>query len=974
MAGAFLVAFGLALAGLFLFKPNAPQNNPGSLIDQAQLALNRKDYRRAEQLALEVPQNDSSWVQARFLAGEAAMRTNRFDAAVNAFNAIPRDGSPDAAKAAFFTGEAFRAAGRLSEAERSYASALETSPDDVKPHTQLAFLQGITGQRWESRPHLMYLVRTQNWTVDSLAILGDLERPLDQKDYLEECEKKSPNDLLVQLGLASSAFADGRTSEARRRLEDVIARSPELNAAQAMLGELLITDDAQAFANWHAQLPPAAEASPDIWFVRGLWARRVGDLQVAARCFWESLTREPTHRRATYLLAQALMSLDDMAAGKEFTDRAALLSEQTKVLDDILRTRGKAEKYLRRIVELMQSCGRLWEAWAWARTAEQGFPFAEWPRQSVKKLGLQLRANPPQVVESQNLAHLHDLSDLPAFETLAAKTLNATSVPASSALSARIQFEEATSAGIDFLYNNGGDPETKGARMFEQNGGGVGALDFDGDRFPDLYFTQGADWKTGEDAPTESAEMIDRLYRNRGGRDYVDVTDLARLGDQRFGQGCAAGDFDNDGFVDLYVANIGSNRLYRNNGDGTFEDVSEESGLSGADWTASCVIVDLNADGFPDLFDANYVSGEGVHQRICDGHACSPTNYSGTPPKLLINGGDGSFRNVPVLVPRKNAKGMGVLAAAMTSRDRPSLFVANDQVPNFLLKSIPGEQPSNIQLEEEAFLGGLAINDDGLSLACMGIAADDFDGNGLIDFFVTNFKDEPNSLYRQDSPGLFVEVAKPSNLAAPSWSFVGWGTQALDADLDGNPDLVLVNGHVDDFRDVGGGYKMRPQFFHNQGDGRFEELMDDRIGPYFGRQLLGRGLSRLDWNCDGRMDFVVSNIGDPAALVTNRSEGVGHFLNVRLHATASARDAIGTVVDVVTEERTWTKQLVAGDGYMASNERVLQFGLGRAPAVKEIRVHWPSGAEAVINNPPIDTTIELVESPEQWVVQSSPQG
>jgi hypothetical protein len=540
-------------------------------------------------------------------------------------------------------------------------------------------------------------------------------------------------------------------------------------------------------------------------------------------------------------------------------------------------------------------------------------------------------------------------------------------------LAARIRFEEATESGIEFIYNNGADPATKGARMIEQTGGGVGVLDFDGDRLPDLYFTQGSEWKTGETSPTESEGMTDRLYRNRGGRDFADVTFLANLGDRRFSQGCAAGDVDNDGFVDLSVGNIGRNRLYRNNGDGTFDDVTADAGLTGADWTSSCTTVDLNADGFPDLFEAGYVSGPDVYERLCQGHGCSPSNFTGVIPRLHISRGDGTFAAVPVPVPQEDAKGLGVLAVNLTSRDRPSLLITNDQVPNFLLKSLPGEGPLNIGLEEEGFLSGLAINADGVSLAGMGIAADDLDGNGLVDFLITNFQDESNSLYRQDSPGLFVEVARQSNLSAASWSFVGWGTQALDADLDGNPDLVLANGHVDDFSDKGGGYKMRPQFFRNRGDCRFEELKEDGIGPYFSRELLGRGLSRLDWNADGRMDFVVSNIGDRASLVTNQSEGVGRFLNVRLHGTIGARDAIGTVVEVVAEGRTWTKQLMAGDGYMASNERFLQFGLGSASAVSEIRVHWPSGTDTTVKNPPLDATIELVESPELSLVQALPE-
>lgn len=242
----------------------------------------------------------------------------------------------------------------------------------------------------------------------------------------------------------------------------------------------------------------------------------------------------------------------------------------------------------------------------------------------------------------------------------------------------------------------------------------------------------------------------------------------------------------------------------------------------------------------------------------------------------------------------------------------------------------------------------------------MGIAADDIDGNGTTDLFVTNFRDESNTLYLQDPPGLFLDATTATGLHSASVPYVGWGTQFLDADLDGDSDAVLVNGHVDDYRNEGGEYHMRPQFFRNRGNGRFEELPADEVGDWFARRFLGRGLARLDWNRDGRMDFAVSNIGDRASLLTNASESVGHFVNVRLHATRTARDAIGTRVTVTANERSWTRTLLAGDGYMASNERVLQFGVGSTKAAN-VRVEWPSGTVTQLNDLPVDVLIELVE-------------
>jgi hypothetical protein len=277
------------------------------------------------------------------------------------------------------------------------------------------------------------------------------------------------------------------------------------------------------------------------------------------------------------------------------------------------------------------------------------------------------------------------------------------------------------------------------------------------------------------------------------------------------------------------------------------------------------------------------------------------------------------------------------------------------------LRPQPADDPASVSLVDEALLRGLAYNGDGLALACMGIAADDANGDGRTDFLVTNFADEPNTLYLQDAPGLFVDATRTGGLYSDSIEPVGWGTQFLDAELDGAVDLVMVNGHIADYRDRGGLYHMKPQLFRNSGEGRFAAVSADSAGKYFDRQYLGRGLARLDWNGDGRMDFVVSNIRAPASLVTNQSQRVGNFLNVRLHGTTSPRDAIGSTVEVATPEKSWKKQLLAGDGVMASNQRILQFGIGEATSVSRVHVTWPSGKTTVLENLPVNETVELVE-------------
>jgi tetratricopeptide (TPR) repeat protein len=938
-------------------------------LDEARLALHQKKFALAERLALRLEPPDARWAPGRLIAGEAASRSGRPADAVKYYRDVPRDGSPTAVLAAFALGELLRDGGELATAESEYVYVVDHEPGHALARSRLAFILGATGRRWESLPHLTYLLRSDAATLDQLVLLADLERPMEQGEFLRQCARMSPDDILVQLGLAADALHEGRSSESRRQLQVVVDRAPQLVAAQAMLGEMLVDAGDEAMLRWHAGLPPRAEEYPEIWLVRGLWARRRGDLPVAARCFWEAVRIAPHHRRGNYHLGQVLIALGE-TSGAEFAERASALFELTATLDRVLMTQGHHEPTLRRVTELMETSGRLWEACGWSARANALFPSASWPASTFARLSALLTKETPQTIASANLALKYDLSHFPGLEKLIGTRDRGLSPGAVAEVRSSIQFEDrAAAAGIAFAYFNSHDPSTRGARMFEQTGGGVAVLDFDRDGWQDLFFTQGLEWRRGAPAPSASAEFTDCLYRNVRGGAFVDVTRESRLVDSDFGQGCAAGDFDNDGFSDLYVANIGRNRLHHNNGDGTFTDITDGWSREDETWTASCAIVDLNADGLPDLFDVTYVTGQGVYDRICDGHGCSPKVFEGLPDRLYLNRGDGTFEFVPGAVPELNdSKGLGVVAVELFDRRRPCLFIANDQVPNFLLRNDPSADGWNLRLVETGFASGLAYNVDGLAMASMGIAADDANGDGRVDFFVSTFYDEPRTLFLQEVTQIFVDGTNAAGLRAPGLPFVGWGTQFLDADRDGEPDLVVANGHVDDYHDRGGEYHMRPQFFRNTGGGRFVELKSPETGPWFARKFLGRGLARVDWNRDGRMDFVVSNIGDRASLVTNVTTGGGHFLNVRLHARRTARDAIGAVVEVAAGGRRWKKQLVAGDGYMASNERLLQFGLGDVDAIEELRVLWPSGAATVIKGPPVDATVELVEESTRGVL------
>ena len=291
------------------------------------------------------------------------------------------------------------------------------------------------------------------------------------------------------------------------------------------------------------------------------------------------------------------------------------------------------------------------------------------------------------------------------------------------------------------------------------------------------------------------------------------------------------------------------------------------------------------------------------------------------------------------------------------------LFVANDGVANFFFSV----QDADFVFTEQAATLGVSMSGDGLAQACMGIASADVNQDGYLDFFVTNFDRESNTLYL-GGDGLFEDAARQSRLREPSLRMLGFGTQTVDGDLDGDADLVVVNGHVDDFSHFGTAYRMRPQYFRNNGRGVFSELAAAEIGSPFATEELGRGMCRIDWNRDGRADLAVSNLDTPASLLTNVSPHTGHFLKVKLVGTVTNRDAVGTIVRVVDGDWQQTQQRVAGDGYQCSNERVLTFGLGERTSVPVLEVRWLDGSSESFSNIKADRELVIVQGRGGYVV------
>ncbi|MBW3542077.1 MAG: VCBS repeat-containing protein [Planctomycetes bacterium] len=985
-----LAAVGFALLIRGLTRPDHDR-----LLEQARLALAAGDFAQADRLAAAALDAEPDSAAALLTAGEARVGLEDFEAAAKLFDRAPDDGSAAAVEARFRAGVlAMGHLYRASEAENHFRRALGAAPRHLEANLALAELLGREARSFEAAPLVVEVLRQGKAPVDLLLLPA--KGWVHDLPWLQRCRETVPGDPPVLLGLAGHARDGGHDAEALQLVRAAVAAEAALIEAQALLGRLLLDADAEAeFDSWQRRLPPEAGGHPDIWSLRAEWAERAGESRTAIRCYWEALRRDPSLRAANYQLAQLLIELGEDERAAPFLRRAEELQQLRALKDNLLSSEHTSLEPIRRLAAKLEKLGRVWEAWGWCLVAERIAP-AAWISEQKQRLRPLLEADPPFTLDSANPAVAVDLSDfpLPKGSRVEGRGSRASRRDEDSLPPARISFrDDARAAGIDFQYNNGGQPlRSAGAeyeqKMYEFSGGGAAVLDFDGDARPDLYLTQGGEWGRVESresrvesqkkrsAPlasepqhsTLNPQPLDRLYRNLGNGHFEDVTLGAGIVETSFSQGAAAGDFDNDGFADLYVANIGGNRLLKNNGDGTFSDFTNLAGVAGDDWTTSCLIADLSGDGLPELYAVNYLGGADVFERVCrhgDGRPrmCMPFQFPAAQDRVYWNRGDGRFEDATsesgIAVP--DGKGLGIVAADFDEAGGLDLFVANDTVANFCFFNRSGGPAGPPELVELGLASGVAFNRRGRAEGSMGVAIDDADGDGRLDLFVTNFHKETNTLYVAKDSDFFIDQSDEANLAESSRAVLGFGTQFLDADLDGRPDLIITNGHVDDLRAYGRPYRMPPQFYRNVGGGRFEELPAGVLGPFFEEKSLGRGLARLDWNGDGREDAVISHLDRPAALLTNTTESPGHGVTLEFRGVVSARDAIGTVVRVKLGDETLVRQLTAGDGYQASNQRQLVIGLGSATTIDELQIRWPSGREQKFAALPADRRYVFIE-------------
>ena len=918
--------------------------------------------------------------QAQWWRGQALEGLGRVSEALQVYQEAPLiEGDVACARCKLRCSELYFQQGNANEVERYLKQALQAKEDLVEANYQMYLILTLQARRWEGEPYLMRLGAFGEAELEDLVLMTLSSLYISDTKGRELFPLATPGNERFRLIDARLAFDRNALTEAETILRGVLKQNPDLPDTWAWLGWTLLQQrNFEGLAEWNKNLPQKASEHPLVWLTRGMWYLQQENEPVAARCFAETLQRDSINSTATYQLAILLNRFGDTANAEKMSSRSLVLHDLEQLTHKLYTRKDQPEVYaalkdrIDTIPDTLESIGRYIEAAAWQRWIvgrSEGDQTAQAKYERLRGLaaGVKLKT----VEKLSPLAGI-DFQKWPLPEVSSSKGsagADSRELSAGAALPATRWQNVAQNLGVDFTFANDRDPKLDGIPINKATGGGVGVIDFDRDGRPDLYWTQGGSIAEGKTV----ALARDAFYRNVLGEKYVEVGELAFVVDGQFGAGLAVGDFDCDGFSDLYIGNQEQNRLLRNNGDGTFEDVTESAKLLAPKWTTSTLMVDVNGDLLPDLFDATYVEGNDYKVKLCvtDGppRGCGPTAFTPTQDRLWINLGDGTFiekgREAGIHAP--GGYGLGAVGADFSQSGRIDLFVANDESANFYfrnkVKAVSGSVSGGVadaSFVERAVLEGVAFDRDGVAQACMGIAVDDADGDGRLDLFITNFYNQANILYLQKANG-FVDATNPAGIRTPSYRMLGFGAQFVDADLDGNPDLMVTNGHVDDYTYKSVPFKMPAQFFRNQGKGRFLEERALTLGTFFEEKYLGRGMATCDWNGDGKEDVLISHVDAPAAVLQNDSADVGNYVAIEVVGTRSPRDGYGTIVEVEASGKKRTRQLVAGGGYQAVNEQKLILGIGKDQQVDRVRVKWLSGTETIATEVPANSQWIAVE-------------
>ena len=846
--------------------------------------------------------------------------------------------------------------GELYEAIELLERSLAVHPDNHKHRRTLVGFLGEVQRNELVPPHFEKLIRNRSFDIPFLVAITESSSRRFSPKTPERMLERNPDDHRVRLAEARYLSDSRDAAGAQRVLKEILEHHPQFAPAHALLGQVLVAGQRlDELDPWFDRSPPESDKHADYWLTLGDWAADRDRHAEAARAYWEATRRDPNESTAWTRLALSIRHLRDAgseaasAVSDEQLDdinrRIAQLLEMRKQFHSFSASNRTSQRYATEVAKGLSDLGRNWEAEAWAAAATTlKEDLADQLPQVRQRIIAKLREDSSWLSKKNNPALTIDLSDLPQ-PTITSEQPRAArrgSVVPSVLSVDHIQLsEESNHWGLQKIGAKSSPTDASLGPLIRSTGIGGGAIDYDLDGRGDaLVMGAGGTMLQSDSFPNE-------LMRNVGDR-FVRVTRQAGVGDTGFGQGLGVGDFNEDGFPDLFYGNLGENRLLRNNGDGSFTDCSHLLDDKGAqEWTTCGAFADVNGDRISDLITTNYCETVANLDQPCPNAEgvpgpCHPLKFPAKSDRFFAGSADGRLLDVtsawtPQVSP---GRGLGILAGSLAG-DELGVLIVNDMSANeFYTHSDDGSE----RMTESAAVRGVAVDARTLTQASMGIASGDFDGDGDLEIYVTGFGREYNILYEQVTPGFWKDETGKLGLIEPTLPVVGFGTEAIDLDDDGVDELVVTNGHIGEFDGDSLPYEQPFQVFRRGADGKFVLLEDDAWGAYFSTPHVGRALWTIDANGDGRSDVMITHTHEQLRLLVNRGRDENNRIALKLIGTHNSRDAVGAVVRFDAGGRQRTLWSLSGHGYMCSNEPILRAGLGQASRVENVTVTWQDGS------------------------------
>lgn len=755
------------------------------------------------------------------------------------------------------------------------------------------------------------------------------------------------------LGMARWYFTQRQYDLALQELSHEYETGFKTQEACAFYGRLL--GESQAFERmpeWFAKCDAKTRNRGDFWAALGAFFIDRRQYEASARALLEAVYRNPTDLLSVQRLAMVFDTVGRPELSTRFQVRAGKIASTKR--DSRILSESPSDDLARKwMVQNLMDLGRPFETIGWMLTTL--------PRDAVRKRAELVAKRGELGRDGDALVMAFESAivgiDFEQFQLEPALgeirrasqsesgsnqvTKNKTS-ELNLDISPRL-VNVAKQVGVDFQWYLDTDINLEMIALHEALGGGIAVIDYDLDGWPDIYLAQGSG-----DPPTDACTRSNVLLRNTQAQ-FNPVTSLAVAEDYNYSSGLAVGDVNQDGFCDLVLGSIGRNRLLINNGDGTFRDATEKLGSTEDRFSSSLAVADVTGDALPDLFVTNYVEMEGAFvlpfiDEAGQLHAPRPLTHKAAADQCFENKGDGGFEAHDVSGGfAEPASSLGIMVTDFNSNGSNEIFVANDLLPNHFLY-----QGKNDEFRNLANAKGIANGFDGRYNACMGIASGDFNRDGKLDLHVTNFNHESSNLFLQTSGSGFTDFAVRYGLESLTLPMVGFGTKAIDVDRNGWLDLLVSNGHVFDLPQDDQ-FEMPPQLLMNLGS-RFEQVPVEDESNYWKQKYLGRSLASLDFDRDGSIDFLVGHLDQPVALLHNETRTDGQWIQFELVGKTSERDAIGARIVVTAGGEQFAQWVTAGDGYLCSDESVVDFGLGDKGKLDSVQIHWPKGDTQIFLN------------------------